>query len=64
MRKPRALGKAAGSHKLKKAQLSSDSSDEDDDIGDIQVCQCLITHCTCTIISTNHFGYSACLTGC
>ena len=42
MRKPRALGKAAGSHKLKKTQLSSDSSDEDDDMGDTQVCQYLI----------------------
>ncbi len=39
MRKPRPLGKATGSHKLKKAQLSSDSSDEDDDVGDMQVCQ-------------------------
>ena len=38
MRKPRTLGKATGSHKLKKAQLSSDSSDEDDDMGDMQVC--------------------------
>lgn len=43
MRKPRALGKATGSHKLKKAQLSSDSSDEDDDMGDMQVCQWSIT---------------------
>ena len=39
MRKSRALGKATGSHKFKKAQLSSDSSDEDDDMGDMQVCQ-------------------------
>ena len=44
MRKPRSLGKAAGSHKFKKAQLSSDSSDEDDDMGDMQVYQSSITN--------------------
>lgn len=39
MKKPRALGKAAiGSQKPKKTHLSSDSSDEDEDVGDTQVC--------------------------
>ena len=39
MKKLRTLGKATGSQKLKKTHLSSDSSDEDDEMGDAQVCQ-------------------------
>ena len=59
IKKPRALGKATGPHKLKKTHISSDSSDEDDELGDGQVCQSK----TITILSVC-FGYSVCLTGC